>query len=97
MFNNSPLYDVFRKTQQKVVSFPIGAMGKGWHIDNFTGKLTGAGTILWHGGCTGGFTSYMAFCPEKQTGIVLLANQNNPLLEKIGMTLLHEALITSFK
>ena len=97
MFNNSPLYDVFRNTQQKAVSFPIGAIGKGWHIDNFTGKLTGAGPILWHGGCTGGFTSYMAFCPEKQTGIVLLANQNNPLLEKIGMTLLHEALITSLK
>ena len=97
MFKNSSLYDVFRNTQQKVVSFPIGAMGKGWNIDDFTSQLTGSGPILWHGGSTGGFSSYMAFCPGKQTGIVLLTNQNNPLIEKIGMDLLHEALITSLK
>jgi CubicO group peptidase (beta-lactamase class C family) len=97
MFPNSSLYDVFKKTHQTVVSFPIGAIGKGWNIDTFTGRLTGSGPILWHGGCTGGFSSYMAFCPEKQTGIVLLANQNNPLLEKMGMDLLHEALNTSLK
>ncbi|HPI10698.1 MAG TPA: serine hydrolase domain-containing protein [Catalimonadaceae bacterium] len=97
LFNNSSLYDVFHNTHQKVVSFPIGAMGKGWNIDNFTGQLTGSGPILWHGGCTGGFSSYMAFCPEKKTGIVLLANQNNPLLEKMGLDLLNEALLTSLK
>jgi CubicO group peptidase (beta-lactamase class C family) len=97
MFNNSSLFDVFRNTQQKVISFPFSAMGKGWNIDNFTGRLMGAGPILWHGGRTGGFTSFMAFCPEKKTGIVLLTNQKNPLLEKMGMKLMNEAIITSLK
>ena len=42
-------------------------IGMSWIIDTENG-------IVWHNGATGMHTSYLGFCPEKNTGVVVLSN-----------------------
>ncbi len=46
------------------------SMGLGWSILNAKNKEK----IYWHGGGTGGFTSYVLLSPESDIGIVILSN-----------------------
>jgi D-alanyl-D-alanine-carboxypeptidase/D-alanyl-D-alanine-endopeptidase len=43
--------------------------------------------ILWHNGSTGGFTSFMGFDPDRQIGVVVLANSTHSV-DDIGLHLL---------
>lgn len=45
----------------------VDEIGMGWMIDNEHG-------FIWHNGATGMHTSYLGFCPEKQTAVVVLSN-----------------------
>ena len=48
-------------------------VGMGWHISETMWDRT----IIWHNGGTGGYTSFMGFVPETNTGVVVLSNQAN--------------------
>jgi CubicO group peptidase (beta-lactamase class C family) len=75
--NNSCLNKTFKETQKKVYKTSGGGIGKGWQIDSETNLITGVGEITWHNGGTGGFSSYVGMVPDKNIGIVLLANQGD--------------------
>lgn len=47
--------------------FGIDEIGMSWMIDKENG-------IVWHNGATGMHTSYLGFCPEKNTAVVVLSN-----------------------
>lgn len=47
--------------------FGMDEIGMGWMIDSENG-------IVWHNGATGTHTSYLGFCPEKNTAVVVLSN-----------------------
>lgn len=47
--------------------FGIDKIGMSWIIDAENG-------IIWHNGGTGMHTSYLGFCPEKNTAVVVLSN-----------------------
>ena len=43
------------------------AMGLSWVIDE-------KNNCIWHNGATGNYNSYLGFCPETQTAVVVLSN-----------------------
>ena len=45
----------------------VDEIGMSWIIDKENG-------IIWHNGATGVHTSYLGFCPEKNTAVVVLSN-----------------------
>ena len=47
----------------------INGIGASWMLDDTLGTI-------WHNGATGEFNSYLAFSPEKQVGVIILANQS---------------------
>ena len=47
--------------------FCMDAIGMSWIIDTENG-------FIWHNGATGMHTSYLGFCPEKNTAVVVLSN-----------------------
>lgn len=47
--------------------FAMDEIGMSWIIDTENG-------IIWHNGATGMHTSYLGFCPEKSTAVVVLSN-----------------------
>lgn len=54
--------------------------GLSWHHKNgIFARMLGYSGFIWHNGMTGGFSSYMAFNKEKNTGINLMANKAYPL------------------
>ncbi|MDO5726859.1 MAG: serine hydrolase domain-containing protein [Bowdeniella nasicola] len=56
-------------------------VGFGWMID---------GPVCWHGGSTGGFSSWVGFDRELRVGVVVLSNTASPVT-KLGNALLHAA------
>lgn len=63
---------------------PKAAMGIGWMV-----VKTRVGTIVAHGGATGGYLANAAFDPARQRGVVVLANaMTQPGVDDIAMHLL---------
>lgn len=63
---------------------PKAAMGIGWMV-----ATTQMGTIVTHGGATGGYLANAAFDPVRQRGVVVLANaMTQPGVDDIAMHLL---------
>ncbi|MDO4322655.1 MAG: serine hydrolase domain-containing protein [Lachnospiraceae bacterium] len=52
---------------ERMGGFGINEIGMSWMIDQENG-------IIWHNGATGMHTSYLGFCPEKNTAVVVLSN-----------------------
>jgi serine-type D-Ala-D-Ala carboxypeptidase/endopeptidase len=56
---------------------PTGTLGLeialGWHVTTEEGRPTER-EFVWHNGGTGGFSSFIGFCPQTRAGIVVLAN-----------------------
>jgi Beta-lactamase len=56
---------------------PTGTLGLeialGWHVTTEEGRPTER-EFVWHNGGTGGFSSFVGFCPQTRVGIVVLAN-----------------------
>jgi CubicO group peptidase (beta-lactamase class C family) len=51
---------------------PKTAIGMGWHISESMWDRT----TIWHNGGTGGYSSFIGFIPETNTGVVVLSNQS---------------------
>jgi serine-type D-Ala-D-Ala carboxypeptidase/endopeptidase len=63
---------------------PDFEVGYGWRIQNKFGS-----TIVWHGGATGGYRSYIGFDPQARVGVIVLSNVLMPLVDDIGPHLLN--------
>ena len=50
----------------------LKTMGLGWHLHEQPNRC------WYHNGMTGGSSSFIGFCPDAQTGIVILMNQSDP-------------------
>jgi len=57
-------------------------LGLAWQIERRDGPM-----LLWHGGATGGYRSFIAYDPDRKLGIVVLANDARGV-EEFGFTLL---------
>jgi CubicO group peptidase (beta-lactamase class C family) len=68
---------------QRAMDSPPGQIGLGWLIAG-----EGERRVWWHNGATGGFRSFVGFCPATRTGVVVLTSNtaNNP--DALGMELL---------
>ncbi|MFJ9448566.1 serine hydrolase domain-containing protein [Kitasatospora sp. NPDC101235] len=66
-----PLGTAIAQTQQPGPTIDTGPeqFSPGWFCRTHNGR-----TRFWHSGGTGGFTSYLKFCPDTATGIAVLAN-----------------------
>lgn len=56
-----------KDTWERMGGFCIDEVGMSWMIDTENG-------IIWHNGATGVHTSYLGFCPEENTAVVVLSN-----------------------
>jgi serine-type D-Ala-D-Ala carboxypeptidase/endopeptidase len=59
-------------------------MAYGWEA-----KTRDGNTIIWKGGATGGYRTYMGFDPKSRTGVVVLSNMLRAAMDEIGPHLLH--------
>jgi len=59
-------------------------VGYGWRVQTKYG-----GTIVWHGGATGGYRCYIGFDPKARVGVIVLSNVLTPLVDDIGPHLLN--------
>jgi len=70
------------------VRVPQGGDGTGYGFSWSTVAVAGEPPILTHGGGTGGYSTLIAFDPEKRIGTVLLANTRT-LSDRLGRDLLY--------
>lgn len=63
-------------------------MATGWHRQGWLGRIAGYKTYLWHNGCTGGYSSYMALSVEKKIAFVILSNKGS-IVDELGMDLIY--------
>jgi CubicO group peptidase (beta-lactamase class C family) len=73
-----------------------GSVGLGWNVSTTRGR-----TRVWRASTLGGFTGFLGFSPETDTGVVLLSNQGPAFLDTLlrrvplaapGLALLKEGL-----
>lgn len=77
----SPLADAIKLTQQRRADAGEDAyIGLAWHIGNRTGTR-------WHDGGTGGYSSFVAFEPQKKVGVVVLVNSRCAMVDSVGTQL----------
>ena len=68
------LYQLAKTTHERdktVALHDMSSYAAGWNV-----ALTGTG-LIYHGGLNPNFTSFVAFRPEQQVGVVILANSNS--------------------
>lgn len=76
---NSKLYSTFMLTHNK---HPQNNIALGWHIWNDFGSI-----IYGHSGSTIGYKSFIGFNKETQTGVIILSNKTDAIID-IGLNLL---------
>jgi D-alanyl-D-alanine-carboxypeptidase/D-alanyl-D-alanine-endopeptidase len=74
------------QTPQRLTDGWKGAIGLGWHVR----PLEESWSAVWHNGRVGGFTSYMALCPERGVAVALLANCGRSV-DDLGLAVLIDA------
>ncbi|MFD1143937.1 serine hydrolase [Larkinella insperata] len=73
------LVEAMKTTQQTTFTNGNTAIGLGWHR-----RSEEVRPWLWHQGGTGGFVTYVAFNPSRQTAVVLLTNSQNSIEDLIA-------------
>jgi len=89
ILSNSSYQKIFKpyikshsKTFSNFKEFDQEFYGLGWRIQKFKNE-----NIFWHGGGTEGFTSFMGIIPEKNYGIIVLANSIKQSIDKDGASI----------
>ncbi|AXY73681.1 cyclic peptide export ABC transporter [Paraflavitalea soli] len=92
-----PLYELIGKTQQRDES--VAAHDNAFYASGWQVALDGTGELL-HDGLNPNFSSYIAFRPKEQLGVVVLANSNSPYTPVIGNKLIkmlaHEKVVKEY-
>ncbi|WP_027003922.1 serine hydrolase domain-containing protein [Hugenholtzia roseola] len=78
----------FKNTHAPIFEAQGGKIGKGWHLDTSSDLILKMGDIVWHNGGTGGFRTYIGFSPEKNIGVVVLANQSSAEVDNFAIKIL---------
>jgi CubicO group peptidase (beta-lactamase class C family) len=63
---------------------PDTKMAYGWEVGTKYGN-----PIIWKGGATGGYRTYMGYDPKARVGVVVLSNMLRPVMDEIGPHLLN--------
>ena len=81
----TPLAAAMKLAQTPRLEVPMGRIGLAWMSTS-----TPDGTVLWHNGETGGYSSFIGFTADGRRGVVLLANSQaaGGALTKLGMAAL---------
>ncbi|MGB5978791.1 MAG: cyclic peptide export ABC transporter [Cyclobacteriaceae bacterium] len=74
----SQLLPVTHQRDETVALHGMSSYARGWEI-----RLDGTGEI-YHGGYNPNYTSYIAFVPDKNIGVAVLANSNSEFTQFIG-------------
>lgn len=86
MGSHEDLREAFRMSQQPLhEAGPNLNVGLCWHILEDPGK---GRHIVWHNGGTGGYSSFLGFDPERGDGVVILANTQNPRVDRAALSIL---------
>lgn len=81
----TPVGRALAMTLEAQPSAPQQRMAMGWHVGLGAGP---ADQTRWHNGQTHGFHTFVAVDAATHTGVVLLANQEGMLLDKLGIALM---------
>lgn len=83
-FRETPLREALADTfqPQREMDAPHGQIGLGWMILNEAGRM-----VLWHNGGTGGFRSFVGFCPTTRSGVVVLTSNSANNCDRLGLEL----------
>ena len=73
--------------REHAAATPSMSIGLAWLI-----MRTGADTIVWHNGGTGGYRSFVGFVPSRRLGVVVLTNSGGAGADDIGMHVLNRDL-----
>jgi serine-type D-Ala-D-Ala carboxypeptidase/endopeptidase len=85
--DGQPLAGALTEARRARARIPGGDwVGLGWHIG--LEARGGPAAVVWHNGGTGGFHSFLAFDPQREIGVVVLANSMQPTIETLGVALL---------
>ena len=68
--------EAMKQTQETTFVNGATTLGLGWHRRTETSR-----PWFWHQGGTGGFVTYVAFNPSRQTAVILLTNSQTPIEE----------------
>jgi hypothetical protein len=67
---------------RKPINPPSEYVALGWHI-----RVAGGREVVWHGGATNGYRSFVGIEPRRHVGIVVLSNAGAGAVEDIGFRL----------
>jgi CubicO group peptidase (beta-lactamase class C family) len=81
-------FRLFRKLWEPVHRGIGFGTGLGWLRDELNPELLGLGPAVFNQGLTRGFSSFIGFLPQKNTGIVVLANSADPAIQHFAYNLL---------
>jgi len=73
--------------QERAPAGPNVGIGLNWII-----RHTGARTVVWHNGGTGGYRTFVGFEPSRRIGVVVLTNSGGAGADDLGFHLLDPAL-----
>ena len=79
---NSYLYDWIKSCHcllHELNEEYVLGIGFGWHINK-----ANDGTIIWHNGGTGGYSSFLGFNSKTQKGVVILSNTSSDVPTELG-------------
>lgn len=77
--DDKPLTKAAQLAHQKRRDIPGGgAIGLAWHI-------AGDGATRWHNGRTGGYASWVSIVPDRNVGVVILANTSAEEITELGL------------
>jgi serine-type D-Ala-D-Ala carboxypeptidase/endopeptidase len=87
--DDTSLAKAIRLSHRRLYTMDNGkGIGSAWNISR-------NGEILFHGGSTGGYRAWMAIVPNRNLGIVVLANTTDARIYKFGDQLVHMAMGSS--